>query len=318
MLLVLTLGLMLAPLAAAQPVAPPRRIGVLGLGPIQQPFWEAFLHGLQDLGYVAGENPTIEERLAAGDAKRFPDLAAELVQLPVEVIFTRGPAALQAATQATDTIPIVANDLESDPVQRGYVASLARPGGTVTGVFLDAPGLVGKWLELLKESLPQLARIAVLWDPTTGPVQLEAAQATARLLALELHTLAVREAPELDTAVVAATRARADALLVLGSPLMSRNSQRLADLTVTSRLPAVSPFRAFAEAGGLLAYGPSQPELFRRNGVQVGKILQGAKPGELPIEWPMRFALVLNLKMAQALGITFPPTLLVLAEEVIR
>jgi putative ABC transport system substrate-binding protein len=318
MLLVLTLGLLLAPLAAAQPVAPPQRIGVLGLGPIQKPFWEAFLHGLQDLGYVAGENLTIEERLAAGDAERFPGLAAELVQLPVEVIFTRGPAALQAATQATDTIPIVANDLESDPVQRGYVASLARPGGTVTGVFLDAPGLVGKWLELLKESLPQLARVAVLWDPTTGPVQLEAAQAAARLLALELHTLAVREDPELDTAVVAATRARADALLVLGSPLMSRNSQRLADLTLTSRLPALSPFRAFAEAGGLLVYGPSQPELFRRNGVQVGKILQGAKPGEIPIERPMRFALVLNLKTAEALGLTIPPRLLFQADEVIR
>ena len=318
-MITLALGILVAPLVAvAQRTTSIPRIGVLGMGPSPRPYWEGFLHGLQDLGYVVGQTLTIEERFAAGDAERFPALAAELVRLPVAVIFARGPAALQAAKQATDTIPIVAIDLESDPVQRGYAASLARPGGTVTGVFLDAPGLVGKWLELLKESIPQLARVTVLWDPTTGPVQPEAAQAAARLLALELHMLEVREASEFDTAVVAATRARADALLVLGSPLMSRNSQRLADLAATSRLPALSPFRAFAEAGGLMAYGPSQPEMYQRCGVQVGKILQGAKPGDLPIERPGRFELVFNLKTAKALGLTIPPTFFFQADEVIQ
>ena len=314
----LTLSLLVVPLAAAQQVAQPQRIGVLGLGPAQRPFWKAFLHGLQDVGYVAGENLRIEERFAAGDAERFPALAAELVQLPVAVIFARGPAALQAAKQATETIPIVAIDLESDPVQQGYAASLARPGGNVTGAFLDMPDLAKKWLGLLKESIPQLACVTVLWDPTTGPVQPEAAQTAARQLALELHTIAVREAQEFDTAVVAASRACGDAMLVLGSPLMSRNSQRLADLAATSRLPALSPFRAFAMAGGFMAYGPSLPEMYRGCGVQVGKILQGAKPGELAIERPIRFVFILNRKTTEALGLTIPPMLLYQADEVIR
>jgi putative ABC transport system substrate-binding protein len=180
------------------------------------------------------------------------------------------------------------------------------------------PGLTRKWLELLKESLPKLARVAVLWDPTTGPVQPEAAQVAARLLAVELHTLEVREASEFDTAFMAATRAHADAVLFLGSPLMSQNSQRLADLAATSRLPALSPFRVFAEAGGLMAYGVLLPELYRRCGVQVGKILQGARPGELPIERPIRFELVLNLKAAEALGLTIPPTVIFQADTVIK
>jgi len=305
-------------LAATQQVTQPQRIGVLGLGPVQKPYWKAFLQGLQDVGYVAGQNLTIEESFAEGDAERFPALAAELVQLPVAVIFARGPAALQAAKQATETIPIVAIDLESDPVQQGYAASLARPGGNVTGVFLDMPDLTKKWLGLLKESIPQLACVTVLWDPTTGPVQPEAARAAARQLALDLHTLEVREVHEFDTAVAAATQACVDAMLFLGSPLMSRNSKRLADLAAASRLPALSPFRTFPEAGGFMAYGPSLPEVYRRCGVQVGKILQGAKPGELSIERPIRFEFVLNLKTAETLGLTIPPMLLFQADEVIK
>jgi putative ABC transport system substrate-binding protein len=318
-LISLALGILVAPLtAAAQPVAQPPRLGVLGMGPPQRPHWEAFLHGLQDLGYMAGQNLTIEERFAAGDPEHFPALAAELVRLPVAVIFARGPAALLAAKQATDTLPIVAIDLESDPVQSGFAANLARPGGTITGVFPDMPGLVGKWLELLKEAVPQLTRITVLWDPTTGPFQRDAAYAAAGTLAIELHTLEVRTAAEFATAFLAATQLRPDALLVLGSPLMSRNSKVIANFAATSRLPALSTFRLFPEAGGLMAYGPSQPEMFRRCGVQVGKILQGAKPGDLPIERPIRFELIINLQTAQALGLTIPPLVLFQADEVIR
>jgi putative tryptophan/tyrosine transport system substrate-binding protein len=318
-IVMLTLSLLAAPLAAtAQQMAPIPRIGILQTVSPPPANQEAFRHGLRDLGYVVGQNVVIEERDAAGDPTRLPALAAELVQLPVAVLFTIAPAALQAAQQATATIPIVAHDLESDPVQSGFAASLARPGGTITGVFLDAPGLVGKWLELLKEVRPQLARVAVLWDPTTGAVQRDAAHAAARLLAIELHTLEVRTDAAFAPAFLAATQARPDAMLVLGSPLMRRHSQVIADFAVHSRLPVVSPFRDFAEAGGLMAYGPALPATFWSCGVQVGKILQGAKPGDLAMERPVRFALVLNLRTAKALGLTIPPTLLVLADEVIQ
>jgi putative ABC transport system substrate-binding protein len=180
------------------------------------------------------------------------------------------------------------------------------------------PELVGKWLELLKEALLQLTRVVVLWDPATGPVQREAAQAAARGLAIEPHVLEVRTEAEIAPALLAAMQARPDALLVLGSPFLGRNSKLIADVTAHSRLPAISPFLDFPEVGGLMAYGPSQPELYRRCGVQVGKILHGAKPGDLPIERPVKFALVLNLKTAKALGLPLPPTLLVQADKVIQ
>jgi putative ABC transport system substrate-binding protein len=209
-------------------------------------------------------------------------------------------------------------DLEHDPVQSGYAASLARPGGRITGVFLDMPELVGKWLEMLKEAVPQLARVTVLWDPASGAVQRDAAQVAARLLAIELQMIEVHTGAELDTAFTTATNLRPEALLVLGSQLMSRNSQHIADFAAKSRLPALSPYRRFPEAGGLMSYGPSVPELFRRCGVQVGKILKGAKPGDLPVERPTQFTLVINRKTTQALGLTLPPSLLIQADEVIQ
>jgi putative tryptophan/tyrosine transport system substrate-binding protein len=272
LLMTLALGFLVVPLAAvAQQTAQLPRIGVLWLtGPPLRSNWEAFLQGLQDLGDLPGQNVTIEERHAGGSPALLPALAAELVRLPVAVIFVQRPIALQAAQHATDTLPIVALDLESDPVQRGYAASLARPGGTITGAFLDMPELVGKWLEMLKEVVPQLTRVTALWDPATGPVQREAAQAAAHLLDLELHMLEVRTEAEFDTAFTPATSVRADALLVLGSPVLSRHSKRIADFAAHSRLPAISPFRVFAEVGGLIAYGPSLPELYQRCGVQVG------------------------------------------------
>ncbi len=235
----LILSLLVVPFAAAQP----QRIGVLGLRPINEVRGETFLQGLPDVGYVVGHNLTIEKRFAAENAEHFPALAVELVQLRVAVIFAREPAALQAAKQATETIPIVALDLESDPVQQGYAASLAQPDGNVTGVFLDMPDLAKKWLGLLKKSIPHLSCITLLWDPTSGSVQPEAVREVARQLALELHVISVREAHEFDPAVVAATRECVDAMLVLSSPLMSRNSRRLANLAATSRLPDRSRYR---------------------------------------------------------------------------
>jgi len=203
-------------------------------------------------------------------------------------------------------------------VLQGYATSLARPGGNVTGAFLDMPGLAKKWLELLTRSIPQLERVALLWDPTTGPIQLEAVKAVADQLELQLHTLTIHSPSEFETAFVAATQAHADALILLGSPLVSRTSKRLADLAAASRLPSVSPFRTFAKAGDLMSYGPSLANMFQSCGGQVGKILSGTSPSEMSIERPYKFGFVVNLKAAEALGLTIPPTLLFQANEVIR
>jgi len=323
LLLILTLSLLVAPLAAdAQPMVKGSRIGYLSSGYAGHQNTHAILSGLRqglgELGWVEGQNLGIEARYAEGQIERLPALAAELVQLSVVVLFAVGPAPLLAAQQATTQIPIVAIDLESDPVQSGFATSLARPGGTITGIFLDMPELVGKWLELLTEALPQLTRVAVLWDPATGPVQREAAQAAARRLAIAVQTLEVRTEAEIAPAVLAALPARPDALLVLGSPFLGRHSKLIAEVTAHSQLPALSLFLDFPEVGGLMAYGPSLPELYRRCGVQISKILHGAKPGDLPIERPVKFELVLNLKTAKALGLTLPPILLVQADKVMQ
>ena len=322
-IILLALSLLTAPLATeAQRTQQVPRIGYLSSGYASSQLTHEILgslrQGFGEMGWVEGQNVVIAVSTAEGQVERLPALAAELVRLPVAVLFAVGPAALLAAKQATVQIPTVAIDQESDPVQSGFAANLARPGGTITGVFLDMPELVGKWLDLLKEAVPQLTRVAVLWDPTTGPVQREAAQAAARLLAIELHVLEVRTEAEIASTFLAAMQACPDALLVLGSPFIRRHSKLIADLTAHSQLPAIFPFRDFPEVGGLMAYGPPQPELFRRCGVQIGKILHGAKPGDLPIERPMKFELIINLKTAQALGLTLPPTLLLQADKVIK
>lgn len=311
-------GLCTALVANAQQSRQQPRLGILRLSPPRASYENAFVQSLRDVGYVEGKNLTIEDRHAGGDPNRLPKLAAELVQLQVKVIFARGAQALAAAKRATSTIPIVAFDDVTDPVESGYAASLARPGGNVTGVFLDMPGLVGKWLEFLHDFAPQLGRLAVLWDPTTGTAQRVALQTVAQTLAISVQLLEVSEANAFEPVFATARRVHPGAVLVLSSHLMRINSKLIADAVAQLRIPAVSPYRDFPEVGGLMSYGPSLREWFRHCGVQLGKILQGAKASELPIERPHTFELVVNAKTAKALGLTIPQSLLARADEVIR
>jgi len=275
---------------------------------------------LRDLGYVEGQTIALEFRFADGRPEVLPRLAAELIYLNVDVLVAIGPAAVSAARDAAGAIPVVAIDLESDPVQSGWVRSFARPGGNITGLFMDLPGLAGKWLELLREAVPGLARVAGLWDPTTGPHQANALSTAARRLGVEIHMVEIHDPERYGLLLTTAMEARPGALLQLSSPLVSapRYAKQIADFTVQNHLPAISPFKAFAEAGGLMAYGPDLAQFFGRLAVYVDKILRGAKPADLPVEQPMKFEFVINLKTAKALGITFPPTLLVFADKVIQ
>ena len=281
--------------------------------------FKAFLQGLHTLGYVEGQNVVIEYRWAEGKENRLSECAAELVRLKVDVLFAASASAVRAAWHATRTIPIVAFDLETDPVASGMVASLAQPGGNLTGVFLDMPEFYGRILQLLLEAVPGLTQVAVLWEPTTDPVSLRAVEGVARALRVQLQVVEVRgPAYDVDSAIRTASRGGAGALMVLPSPAMALLERRIADLAVRSRLPAMSILRGFAEAGGLMSYGANFSELFGRATALMDKILKGAKPADLPIERPQTFELVINLKTAQALGLTLPPHLLVFANEVLR
>ena len=321
-LVTLALGLLAVPLAAeAPPRAPMSRVGFLhpgALTPERTRYLDALRQGLRDHGYVEEQNLTLVYRWAAGRDERLPEFAAELVRLPVDVLVAISPAAVHAARQATTTLPIVAHDLETDPVARGLVASLARPGGNLTGMFFDFADFAGKWVELLKEVVPQLAHVAVLWDPRAGPVQLRAVEAAAHALGVQLHTLEVQAPDDIEGACRSAAAGHAGALLVLSTPLVNTYQQRIADCALGHRLPAMMLFTGFAAHGGLMAYGPNLPATYRQLGGFVGKILQGAKPEALPVERPLKLELTINLKTAQALGLTIPPHLLLLADEVIR
>jgi len=268
---------------------------------------------------VEGQNFAIEERWAEGRAERLPDLAADLVRLKVDVIVTGSTPGARAAKQATTKIPIIAV-VVGDPVGTGLVASLARPGGNLTGLSDITVDLSAKRLELLKEVAPTASRVAVLWNPThpTNPLQLRETQVAAQALGLTLQPVVVGSSDELERAFAAMMRERASALLVLAETLTLLHRRRLADLAAKNRLPAMYPFREQAEAGGLMSYGPSIPDMYRRAAVYVDKILKGAKPADLPVEQPTRFELVINLKTAKALRLTIPPSVLIRAEEVIR
>jgi putative tryptophan/tyrosine transport system substrate-binding protein len=323
-LVTLTLSLLVAPLVtAAQPVGKVYRIGWLSPGfphPDRDPPVDAFRQGLRDLGYVEGQNLVIVYRGAEGQDERLPDLAAELVGLPVEVLVAVGTAATRAAQQATRTIPIVMTGTP-DPVGQGLVASLARPGGNLTGVSLLMAELPGKRLELLKETVPHSSRIAVLVNPAlvTYQARMNNLNVAAHALKLHLHVVEVRSADELAAAFVGMTREGADALMVLSDPaLMDNLCRQVADLAATSRLPAIYDWKMYVEAGGLMSYGPSLPERHRRAATYVAKILTGANPADLAVEQSTKFELIINLKTAQALGLTIPPHLLVLADEVIK
>jgi putative ABC transport system substrate-binding protein len=307
-------GLLAAPLGAgAQPTARKApRIGVLGVTPSDPSLVEAFAQGLAGSGYVGGQDVTIEHRHAGGEPDRLPALAAELVRAPSDVLFARGAGALTAARNATSTIPIVAVDFESDPVAMGFAHNLARPGGNVTGVFLDVPELSGKQLQLLRDIMPTVSRVAVLGDPVLNAPQFRATDLAARNLAIQLQKLEVRAPADLSRALETARRADAR------SPLVFVHRSEIASVAATKRLPAVSMFVEFAEAGGLMVYGPSLRDAFRRCGGYVARILRGARPADLPVERPEKFDLVINLRTAKALGLTIPPSLLQRADKVIE
>ncbi len=310
-----SLGLLAAPLAAeAQQPGKVFRIGVLGVG---SP--ELLRQSLHEVGYVDGRNLAIEWRDAEGKPERFGDLAAELVRLKVDVIVAANPAATIAAKRSTASIPIVMVNTP-DPVQLGLVVSLGRPGGNVTGTTTLSAELSSKQLELLKEAVPPAVRIAVLWNPSNPwhPLALKGVEAAARSLAVRLQTLEVRGPEGLDKAFAAMTRERAGAVLVLADPMTFFHRTRIADLAAKRRLPAMYGVRESIDAGGLMSYWANRADLYRRVGSYVDRILKGAKPGDLPIEQPTRFELVINLKTAKALGLTIPPSLLGRADEVIQ
>ena len=252
------------------------------------------------------------------ETDQLPGMAAELVSLGVQAIAAVSPSAVHAAYSATRTVPIVAVDLESDPVANGWAASLGRPGGNVTGIFLDLPELSAKCLQMLRETVPKLAKLGVLWDPATGSVPLQALEKVTGSLSLEMAVQEVRRAGDFEGAFRAIGPAEGTGLLMLPSPLVTSNLQLLADLSLAHRFPSITLFPEFARTGGLLAYGPDLPRLFRQAGALTRKILEGANPAEQPIERPARFQLVVNLKTAEALGVTVATSVLLLADEVIE
>jgi putative ABC transport system substrate-binding protein len=321
----LLLSLLVAPLTAvaAQPREKVPRVGYLSPGSSADPArlrrFEAFRHGLRELGYVEGQTIALEPRWAEGQYERYPVLAADLVRVQVDVIVAVGGAAAQAAQHVTRTIPIVMS-VVIDPVGSGLVPSLARPGGNMTGRSLMAPDLVGKQLEVLKEVVPTVAQVALLWNPDNpgSATQLREAESAAQAVAVRLHALEARSPQEIDRAFAALTREQAGALVILNDAIFLNQRHQIAELAAQSRLPSVSGNREYAEAGGLIVYSADFLDLERRAATFVDKILKGATPGDLPVEQPTKFQLVLNLKTAQALGITFPPMLLFQADEVIK
>jgi len=322
--LIALVALGVAPLAAeAQPSAKIARIGFLTTGgDAPSRLREAFLQGLHDLGYVEGRNVVIEYRSAEGRLERWQALSAELVALKVDVIVAPGTAAAAAAKQATRAIPIVVIGA-GDPVTSGLAVSLARPGGNVTGLSALSPELVSKWLELLKQAVPGLSRVAFLWQPGALPEHTERdmlmeAEVAARTLGLRLQVVEARGAADIDRAFADMTKARAGALTVPSTPTFSSARRRLADLATANRLPTMFTFREYVDAGGLMAYGPSLADLARRGATYVDKILNGTKPGDLPIEQPTKFELVINLKTAKELGLMIPQSVLARADELLQ
>jgi putative tryptophan/tyrosine transport system substrate-binding protein len=301
---------------AQDPVKVPR-VGHLSFGAPDSADEQAFQQRLNELGYVDGQTVLIEYRSAEGHDERYPGLAAELVGLPVDVLVARGLAVARAAKAVTSTVPIVFTGV-SDPVGSGLVASLAQPGGNLTGLSAFATELSGKRLQLLQDTVPHISRVAALAAHTTSPTQVRETEGAARALGLQLQLLEVRGPDELEPAFDAAAVTRAQALVILlGAPLVAA-SVRIAELAVARQLPSIAPDRRFIEAGGLMSYGPNLSEMGRRAAEYVDKILKGAKAADLPVEQPMLLDFVINAKTAQALGLTIPPHVLLQATEVIQ
>ena len=315
LLAILTLGFLAGPLAPDAQTPP----HIPHLGIIEDsPFWGVFRQRLRELGYVEGQNIAIEWRLAEGKRDRLTEVATELVHRKMDILVTLGTPATRAAIQATATIPIVM--LSGDPLRAGLVASLAQPGGNVTGVSILGPELSGKQLQILREAVPTVSRVAYLWNPT-NPVQrlyFDDMQAGVRALGMTLSSVEVSSPTEFQSALAAMMRERPDALFMTGDPMHQLHFGQIIAFATAHRLPLMSNHKEHVLGGALMSYGSSTHENFRRLAWYVDKIVKGAKPGELPVEQPTKFELVINLKTAQALGLTIPPTLLFQAEEVIQ
>ena len=318
---VATAILVSAHLAEAQQAKKVHRIGFLGAAfrssnPARH---EALRQGLRALGWVEGKNIAIEYRFADGKRDRLPELASELVSLKVELIVTGGPAPTRAVKEANIMIPIVMG-FDNDPVGSGFVASLARPGGNITGLSTLTPEISGKQLEILKEIVPRLSRVAVLGNSTEpGNAQaLREMELAAGAFRVQLQYLDVRSANDIESAFRTASKGPADAVLLLGSPIASSQRTQIAAFAVKSKLPAIYPWPEFVEDGGLMAYGVSITDLFRRAAIYVDKILKGTKPADLPVEQPTKFEFVINLKAAKQIGLTIPPNVLARADKVIK
>jgi putative ABC transport system substrate-binding protein len=315
-----TLGFAQLP-ARAQPARKPPVVAFLSPGSELSGTgfaWTGLRDGMRAQGYIDGQSVVYEGRWANGRPEQLPRLAQELVQLKVDVLVAVSPAAVRAAKAATSTIPIVAHDLETEPMTSGLVASLARPGSNLTGLFLDLPALAAKWLQLIREVVPATRRVRVLWDANTGESQLSAIKAAASAMSVETQVLEFRDANGIENALNAKANERAQALVQLGSPIINQNGRQIADILASQKLPAISPFRSFCEAGGMMSYGPNLPITYRSLAPIIAKILKGAKPGDLPVEQPTHFEMVVNLKAAAALGIKVPQSVLLRADEVIR
>jgi putative ABC transport system substrate-binding protein len=321
-LFVFSLGALSAPLAAAQPTGKVYRIGYLGAGSatVSQPPVEAFREGLRELGLVEGQNIVIDYRFAEGSFDRLPDLAAELVRLRVDVIMAGPTPPAIAAKNATGTIPIVVAGV-GDPVELGLIASLARPGGNVTGLsFSVGMDIFGKGLELLREAVPKIRRVAILSNPAnpSHALAITNVKAAAGSLGVQLQLLEAREPNQFDGAFAAMAKERVDALLVVSDGMFILHRARLANLAAKNKVPSMHGVRENVEAGGLMSYGPSTVAAWRRTAFFVDRILKGAKPADLPVEQPTKFELVINLKTAKTLGLDMPASLLARADEVIE
>jgi len=280
--------------------------------------FDALRNGLRDVGYIEGVNIKVEARWARGKPETLPQLTRELIQLNAAILIATARASIEAARAATSTLPILANDLESDPVASGYAASLSRPGGNLTGMFLDAPTLCGKWLQQIGDIVPNVKKIGALWDVTTGTYQLDAIKAAARARSIDLFIMEFSDDAGLQAALELGLNHEPQAVVQLGSPLIRQAGPRVAESLLRRRIPGISQFRTFPDGGGLVSYGPDLVQLYRNIGPYVSKILHGARPAELPIERPTKFELVVNLKTAKALGVTIPDSLVATADDVIE
>jgi len=276
---------------------------------------DPFVEGLRERGWMVGRNVTLEWHSAEGSENQLGEI---LAKTPAEVLVMGGPARIRAAMRVTTTVPIVGIDLESDPVTSGFVKTLARPGGNVSGIWMDLPEIAGKQIQFVREVLPTFTRLGVIWDDRINQLQLEAARAAARTVGISLHPAAIHVAAEIGAAMKHVVSERPQALLLMTSPVVFRVLARVGELARENRLPSISPFSGYPGAGGLMAYGPDFPSMWRQLAGYVDRVLKGAKIGDLPVERPSKFTLVVNLKTAKTLGLSLPQSLVLRADEVIQ